>query len=290
MARIDGGIAASVYQRTPAAFVCETCDAPIEPARNGLRRYCGACSVDRRNAAARAKFRREKTTPDLRFKIPIYTCLNCKKTYRPKKGNRTTFCCRQCSIAYLIENRTTEPPSCKILFLPCIRCASPVAAKPTKKSIECKACSALPKVPKPRAPRKATALVTLRCVDCGQECQGTANRIRCNPCASRKSRVAYRAKHGRVRKHRERAKRYGVPYEPVNPIAVFDRDGWRCQLCKVKTPKRLRGTFEPNAPELDHIVPMSAGGEHSYRNTQCSCRKCNIAKSSTPRGQMRLFG
>lgn len=78
--------------------------------------------------------------------------------------------------------------------------------------------------------------------------------------------------------------------ESVNPFKVFDRDGWICQLCKRKTPKKLRGTIDPRAPELDHIMPVSLGGEHSYRNTQCSCRACNGSKSNRPMGQMLLIG
>lgn len=76
----------------------------------------------------------------------------------------------------------------------------------------------------------------------------------------------------------------------VDPIAVFDRDGWRCHICGRKTPKGKRGTFEPEAPELDHIIPLSVGGAHSYENTACSCRACNMAKGASPRGQMLLFG
>lgn len=78
--------------------------------------------------------------------------------------------------------------------------------------------------------------------------------------------------------------------ESVNPLKVFDRDKWTCQLCKKKTPKSLRGSLDPRAPELDHIMPVSLGGEHSYRNTQCSCRACNGSKSNRPLGQMLLIG
>lgn len=76
----------------------------------------------------------------------------------------------------------------------------------------------------------------------------------------------------------------------VDPFVVFDRDDWRCQLCGVKTPRKLRGTYEPNAPELDHIIPVSKGGMHTYLNTQCACRRCNIKKGNKILGQMMLFG
>lgn len=73
-----------------------------------------------------------------------------------------------------------------------------------------------------------------------------------------------------------------------DPHDVLERDGWRCQLCGVKTPKSLRGKNQPRSPELDHIVPLSKGGEHTPWNTQCLCRKCNRAKSDTAAGQLGL--
>lgn len=94
----------------------------------------------------------------------------------------------------------------------------------------------------------------------------------------------------RAHRLKRKAKQRAVTVETVDPIKVFDRDGWRCQLCGVKTPKAKRGTYQPTAPELDHIVPIGKGGEHSYRNTQCACRQCNAAKSDTPRGQLLLVG
>lgn len=79
-------------------------------------------------------------------------------------------------------------------------------------------------------------------------------------------------------------------YEPVNRLKVFARDGWRCQLCGVRTPKRLLGRQVPRAPELDHIVPMNAvsRGPHTYSNTQLACRACNVKKGARPLGQLRI--
>ncbi len=78
--------------------------------------------------------------------------------------------------------------------------------------------------------------------------------------------------------------------ECVSPRAVFERDGWRCQLCGVRVHKSKRGSTHPRAPELDHILPLSKGGDHTYRNTQCACRACNSSKGATPMGQTLLFG
>jgi len=94
----------------------------------------------------------------------------------------------------------------------------------------------------------------------------------------------------RIAKLTKKARLKRVIVESVDPFKVFDRDRWRCQLCGVVTPKKLRGTINPNAPELDHIQPISKGGSHTYINTQCACRKCNIVKSNRPLGQTLLFG
>lgn len=80
--------------------------------------------------------------------------------------------------------------------------------------------------------------------------------------------------------HRRRARRFGCTYEEVDKNRVFQRDGWRCVVCGIATPAELRGTTEPNAPELDHEVPLSRGGAHSYANTRCLCKRCNQAKGA----------
>lgn len=94
----------------------------------------------------------------------------------------------------------------------------------------------------------------------------------------------------RIRRHKERAKLRLVKVETVDPVKVFERDGWRCQICRRKLRPKDKGTYKDSAPELDHIIPLSKGGEHSYRNTQCLCRRCNADKSGNERGQLRLFG
>lgn len=94
----------------------------------------------------------------------------------------------------------------------------------------------------------------------------------------------------RRRKQKERARMRGAKIEIVNTMVVFARDGWRCQICKMKLKRKDRGTLKDSAPELDHIIPLSKGGEHSYRNTQCACRKCNREKAGNERGQLRIFG
>lgn len=60
-----------------------------------------------------------------------------------------------------------------------------------------------------------------------------------------------------------------VPYRSgMKPTraAVFARDLHRCQYC------------DASAETLDHVVPRSRGGDHSWDNLVACCRRCNLRK------------
>jgi predicted nucleic acid-binding Zn ribbon protein len=81
--------------------------------------------------------------------------------------------------------------------------------------------------------------------------------------------------------YRSRCKHYGVYYDPsVTRIKVVKRDKNKCQLCgKICNPNDKRwGSSGPDFPTLDHIVPLSKGGTHTWDNVQCACGICNSYK------------
>lgn len=80
--------------------------------------------------------------------------------------------------------------------------------------------------------------------------------------------------HGKVRRLKIRI----TNVERVSLVKVLKRDGWICQICGEPTPQELRGTRDPRAPEVDHIVPVAKGGRHVYSNLQCACHQCNHKK------------
>lgn len=136
-----------------------------------------------------------------------------------------------------------------------------------------------------------------RCPDCADILPPRQHR--CDPCRIAKTkeaklkarRLRSRSPSRRADKARRKAMLRGKieGAEKFDPIGILIRDGWRCHLCGVSTPQRLRGTFNDCAPELDHIIPLASGGQHTRRNTACACRRCNIAKGAKTRGQLRLF-
>jgi 5-methylcytosine-specific restriction endonuclease McrA len=60
-----------------------------------------------------------------------------------------------------------------------------------------------------------------------------------------------------------------VPYQrraALSRKAVFVRDGGSCQYCGRR------------AESIDHVVPRSKGGPHTWENVVAACRRCNTAK------------
>lgn len=67
----------------------------------------------------------------------------------------------------------------------------------------------------------------------------------------------------------------------IDRTKLFERDGWRCYICGDETPREMMGSHHPRAPEVDHIIPFAAGGQHTWVNTACACRSCNSAKKDS---------
>ena len=87
----------------------------------------------------------------------------------------------------------------------------------------------------------------------------------------------------------KRGRLAGADYEPVNRVKVFERDNWRCGICRRKINPKLVHPH-PRSATVDHIVPISKGGEHTYRNTQAAHWECNSIKSDGGSGeQLRLI-
>lgn len=85
----------------------------------------------------------------------------------------------------------------------------------------------------------------------------------------------------RTREHNRRARKRDAFVETVVPSIVFERDGWICQdtSCLLPVGPEL-GWPHPMSKSLDHKIPLSRGGKHSYDNTQLMHLACNLSKSS----------
>jgi 5-methylcytosine-specific restriction endonuclease McrA len=79
-------------------------------------------------------------------------------------------------------------------------------------------------------------------------------------------------------KDRRRAMERGVRITPARRWAVYERDGWICQLC-MRPINRVVRSPHPMSASIDHIVPLFHGGAHSEENWQCAHFICNSRKS-----------
>jgi len=173
-------------------------------------------------------------------------------------------------------------PSCKVFFRVCEECGEQYTAKNSLEKYCSKKCKNTHHTNRTRERYELRYKSIQKCKQCGAAFYGYNKNAYCSiECAD----VAKRSE-----KPKRKATRLGVYYEPVDPLKVFKRDGWKCQLCGKKLSMKDRGKGYDNSPELDHIIPWGKGGEHSYRNTQLACRKCNGEKGDKELGQQRLFG
>lgn len=168
-------------------------------------------------------------------------------------------------------------------FIPCVICGDPFKQHGNKRfcSQSCRLTSSL--LPVPKSPIQPRSCLVCSAVFAPAKNPRTAT---CSDVCLSERRRAQRSVEKATRKNRLAAGQA----ELVHPLLVFRRDGWKCHLCGKKTLASKRGSSHKLAPELDHILPLSRGGRHSYDNVACACRKCNGAKGASPRGQMLLFG
>lgn len=77
--------------------------------------------------------------------------------------------------------------------------------------------------------------------------------------------------------HIRRAKHYGVHWEQVDILKIYERDNFQCGLCGKKVDLSLPYPDKLSA-SLDHVIPLSKGGTHTEKNVQLSHLHCNLSK------------
>lgn len=65
--------------------------------------------------------------------------------------------------------------------------------------------------------------------------------------------------------------------EQINHTEVFDAHGWICHLCGGEI-SRLAARDDWMRVTLDHVIPLSKGGEHVWSNVRPAHYRCNMDK------------
>lgn len=269
-------------KRGPAPKRCVPCNASHQRKRNHERylnrkkRYtkqCETCAksfdTDRSqqktcSPACRAKSKRS------RFEI---ACANkhCKKQFAvtPSAYAKGTRCCSD---------------KCKHehMRLPDRFCQNPACAKKIER--------------KSQGPRRANNggdKMLYCCRQCAWDHRWGQNRPRKDWGAAHRKSAAAASLRTNIRK---KCRILNVPHdEECTRLAVCERDGWICQMCRIECNRQylidpITRTPDWRNAEHDHIVPITAEGSpgNVFPNSQCLCRKCNNKKRARAWGQLRL--
>ena len=236
---------------------CDVCGAAFESVlvhRWGWSTTCSRKCSKKRNIQ-RAKANRE----------PNRTCEHCGKAFyastAPSMDGKGRFCGQPCFLAHV------RPPR-------------PVQERPRWKVAQGRAA---------RAAKGTTGLhqwIAGSCIWCGSTylAKPTGGKYPEAYCSLRCVRKAARFR----RRGRIRTQRPPTPTPTPTHIyrrRVFERDTWVCWLCGMPTlPDKAKtlGTRSPHpmAPTLDHVVPVSKGGEHSESNLRCAHFMCNALRGN----------
>lgn len=254
-----------------ATRACVQCGAGFEakPKPGIQRMYCSSRCKDKACYVAQP--------------VRVHDCVTCGKSFDARASGRSQkYCGSKCrNRAMYVLGRGP------VAVRHCVVCMGTINSTARKYFCSTKCKRVADRVSQTRA-YKPRRYAQRSCVGCGAafEPRRKSSKYCSMACFQRSPRMqSLRRWHGHVRRARKRGNGVSGRFDVT---AVFRRDNYTCQLCGIKTPKRLVGKLPPNAPTLDHIIPLSKGGSHSPDNVQCACRRCNSVKHAKVRGQLRL--
>ena len=80
-----------------------------------------------------------------------------------------------------------------------------------------------------------------------------------------------------------------VSFSSVQRKRLLDRDNWTCQSCGIKVHDKHTGNWNtPDKAHIDHIIPLTKGGNSESSNLQVLCRTCNISKKDKINKQLEF--
>lgn len=261
--------------KEPNGYKCLRCDADLFGQR---RKWCDSLCHNRAKNNTKQTLEEHRASLDAKESNKFW-CECCHKQFKQrqsgtnkKAGHKVRFCSMTCRVKQA-EVLRVERTAIKRLWTK----NQQLAKRPQPKTIKVFACLTCKAQRLEKEGRWSKY--------CSDACKPKPK-----PCKPNKNLESFKRNKKAWRLKRKALERGATVAQQFHPFEVFDRDGWKCQICGIKTPKELRGSYKPNAPELDHIVPISKGGQHTMTNAQTSCRSCNGAKSNKDsRGQMGLF-
>lgn len=95
----------------------------------------------------------------------------------------------------------------------------------------------------------------------------------------REKRIALATEHS----HRRKARKLNTVVEKgISVLSLKKKHGTKCYYCKKEMDfkKGVGRKFNNDMATIEHLTPLSRGGEHTFENTVLACRFCNISRGA----------
>lgn len=256
---------------------CLTCGEFFAPRKSGGKPQTRCSATCRDGAAKAARLARL-------WSARAQRCAECDgPIVQPEHGRPRRFCTDQCKarMTNRAQNRRRQP----VGQLPDRLCSCGVTFAPGRKDqVFC-----TPKCRMNAGQRRRYRGEPLR--------QGVVFRRTCVECGSEfdalKDNAKWCSAYCRIRTiGRDSSRRRGpknLDDAPYTDREIFERDGWRCHLCK-KLVRKTASRNHPDGATIDHLVPRADGGADAPSNVATAHLRCNLAKGRKPMNeQLRLI-
>lgn len=236
------------------------------------------CTIDGCTRPLRARgmcgthYNQTRYAPGERHKTVTVPCSQCGKQCSKRADPRHAFrfCSYECRHAWRLVNQPYEAPSAAQLETMWAASRSRRQAAQRKLRKAARGTRGMGVMVAGLCRRCRSPFVSLKTNDAGLYCSNACKR--------------------RTRSSRRRARQAGARHESYSPVSIFERDRYRCHLCRRPT-LRSRVVPHPRAPTIDHLVPLAEGGDDTAANVATACFLCNSTKSHRGGGeQLALIG
>ncbi len=234
----------------------------------GTCKYCGQtfkkiygsevyCTVECREIATK-----ENKKENRKVIHPPRECKHCGKTFMPTNGKQI-YCCKTCA-----DNHKY----CDGLYG-----QEREQRKKENRSIAAKKREDTRRKTHPPKPKLESKWYTGTCKVCGKEF--TTRNPRQKTCSKEcGKRLSNARKQHRIPKEQ-------IIDKDITLESLYKRDSGVCYLCggvcDWSDKDTEKNTVGANYPSIDHIVPISRGGLHSWGNVRLAHFRCNVQKSDT---------
>lgn len=207
-------------------------------------------------------------TPELRHRKYWITCVWCGREHESTRPDGR-FCSISCGARFAAQGRSASRKA-----LVHVGPSWPYTVIPEQHPA---------RHPAPKRSDWWTFLVAGACRRCGAQFVARACKQRDLPsyCSERCAR--------KMSKLWRRVRARAITSESYTLGGIADRDRRTCQLCG-KRVAMTESVPHPKAPTVDHVLPLSEGGDDTRANVQLAHFLCNATKGSQGSQQLALFG